>query len=376
MPVFDGVRGIAILAVIMYHTGSIAGGGGGVDRVVGHVTGAGWLGVDLFFVLSGFLITGILLDTKGDQGYFRSFYARRTLRIFPLFYAVVVVAVIAIPLAFALGLAPDRLRHYSDDLWGNQLWLWTYTHNYLQASEPHTLPGLGHMWSLAIEEQFYLVWPLAVYLTPRRRLLPLIVVVCAAVFVLRTGLAQSGTDPWALRHWTFTRIDTLLFGAMAAVIVRTPTVWARVRPVVLPLAVSIGTLLVGNTVLTGPLRLDSAASAMLVYPMAAVGCAALIVWLCSSSAKPLEAAWLRKVGFYSYAMYVFHWPINQAFVSLWRRTGVTEALTGGTALPLVLLQFAVVTAAAFVAAVISWKLWEERWLRLKDRFAYREASKA
>ena len=100
VPELDGIRGIAILIVLVGHFGSTAGGETvKLGRVFGEVFGLGWIGVDLFFVLSGFLITGILLDSKGSTGYFSSFYARRTLRIFPLYFLYVFVFFhVALPL--------------------------------------------------------------------------------------------------------------------------------------------------------------------------------------------------------------------------------------------------------------------------------------
>src|SRR5262249_2846553 len=124
------------------------------STAVGTILARGWMGVDLFFVLSGFLITGILLDSRGADGYFSSFYARRFLRIFPLYYGFL--ALWFLVLAYVFGSA------YSD-LFARerQVWFWSYTANW---GRPDELGALGHFWSLAIEEQFYLVWPLVVWL--------------------------------------------------------------------------------------------------------------------------------------------------------------------------------------------------------------------
>src|SRR5712691_1332018 len=93
----DGLRGVAILAVILYHYTLVGAGDTLLDKVVGSAMSYGAYGVTLFFVLSGFLITGILLDAKGSNGYFRTFYARRVLRIFPLYYAVLVALLVIVP---------------------------------------------------------------------------------------------------------------------------------------------------------------------------------------------------------------------------------------------------------------------------------------
>ena len=140
----------------------------------------GWIGVDLFFVLSGFLITGILYDAKGGPHYFRNFYMRRSLRIFPLYYAFLILIFAVMPL----------LRASGADHVGKQVWMWTYLSNVLfarvgwEGMPAHTT----HLWSLAIEEQFYLLWPLLVWLASRRRLIQLCVGSIAVAFATRLVL--------------------------------------------------------------------------------------------------------------------------------------------------------------------------------------------
>ena len=370
---FDGVRGLAILLVMVSHIAVLSDSHLIVDRVLNHFTTVGWIGVDLFFVLSGFLITGILLDTKGAPRYFRTFYGRRTIRIFPLFYAVVFVAVIIIPLLEHLGSKSDpggaAAAHL---LWGNQLWLWTYTQNYLQASGFHQLPGLGHVWSLAIEEQFYLAWPLVVFATPRRHILKVTLGLCVAFLALRLGLLAGGANPEAVRQWTFTRADTLLLGAVAAIVVRTPALEATARRALVPLMVVGTAVIAASSVVRGPLPQDDAYVAAVVYPVGAIVFAALMVRLSDGRKRAFfEAGWLRKLGFYSYALYLFHWPIAQGVNASFRNSGVARVLArSGSAIPLMLVELALELGISFVAAVISWRLWESRWLRLKNRFRY------
>src|SRR5438105_2987757 len=156
VPALDGVRGLAILAVLGGHlliSNDVAA-SFWVQKLL-DIRDLLWIGVTLFFALSGFLITGILYDTLGSEGYFRTFYGRRALRIFPLYYGVL----------FALLL----LTHPLHLNWHGQAWrLLTYTTNlpftHEWTSNPAAFVNLRHFWSLAVEEQFYLVWPLLIFL--------------------------------------------------------------------------------------------------------------------------------------------------------------------------------------------------------------------
>src|SRR5258706_11472560 len=167
LPGLDGLRGLAILMVMMVHFGGTTEHGiTGAALWFSRLTGAGWCGVDLFFVLSGFLITGILYDAKGAPGGLRNFYARRVLRIFPLYYGTLVVLFVILPL-LAPGPNPGL-----EKVAQQQGWLWLYLSNFAAVFiGDHTFAGglvqAGDFWALAIEEQFYLVWPLVV-LTLRR----------------------------------------------------------------------------------------------------------------------------------------------------------------------------------------------------------------
>ncbi|MGB3153347.1 MAG: acyltransferase, partial [Chitinophagaceae bacterium] len=146
-PALDGMRGIAILFVIFHHNFEFI-----------SYSFFGWLGVDLFFVLSGFLITDILLNTLNQQNFLRNFYIRRVLRIFPLFYLAILVFLYLLP--NILTTSPD-VSYYTK----NQFWLWTYLQNWLFIfKEPYGDKILLHTWSLAVEEQFYIIWPVTIFL--------------------------------------------------------------------------------------------------------------------------------------------------------------------------------------------------------------------
>src|SRR5262245_39580963 len=150
IPALDGLRGIAILLVIPHNADVFSNSAAWLwpAALLAH---AGWIGVQLFFVLSGFLITRNLLDSRAADNYFQSFYWRRVLRIFPLYY---------LTLIAGLVIAPRLFQFPSGALASlqNQAWLWTFLSNWTQPLGLE-VSGFSHFWSLAIEEQFYLVWP-------------------------------------------------------------------------------------------------------------------------------------------------------------------------------------------------------------------------
>ena len=224
IPALDGVRGIAVLIVILHHGQLMMPDASPGWILLKSAFRLGWAGVDLFFVLSGFLITGILLDTRPASNYFQSFYARRILRIFPLYYVALTGLLL---LGWACGPWLQRLLPPSDDRGFYFLFL-----NNWRLLLHHQMAGntIGHFWSLAVEEQFYLMWSLCVWLVPSRYLGR----ICAATFVgvlaLRVGLLWHGGPSQAIVENTFTRMDTLLAGAACAIIVRRKDLLARIGP--------------------------------------------------------------------------------------------------------------------------------------------------
>src|SRR5690349_16429753 len=150
-PALDGIRGLATLAVMLFHFTMFEQSSQPLYRAGLALASLGWASVDLFFVLSGFLITGILLDTKGQQHFFRNFYARRALRILPLCYAVLAVVMLVL-VATASVRTPE-----SREFLGRQVWLWTYTTNieflvYGYWNFNFGRLWLNHFWTLAVEE--------------------------------------------------------------------------------------------------------------------------------------------------------------------------------------------------------------------------------
>lgn len=228
----DGLRGLAITAVFCFHY-----------RIEPHSPGEwGWTGVDLFFALSGFLITGILFDSLGEERYFRNFYMRRALRIFPLYWGLWCAFIV-------LMLAPQR---FEAAFLAWPAYVGNYLNVYAQKAElkhayfdvlpvvihmarEHLYLRIGPYWSLCVEEQYYMVWPLVVWLLRRReRLMALCLVGIACTLALRVGLHFWLPARWVhddvLYFWTITRADSLLAGSALALWVRGPKGAARLRP--------------------------------------------------------------------------------------------------------------------------------------------------
>src|SRR5258708_35715676 len=208
IPQFDGLRGLAILLVLIGHSGFL--------EALPHARMLEYtrFGVDLFFVLSGFLITGILTDAKGSRHYFRNFYARRILRIWPLYYLVLFLAFVVTPL-----LQP-AMRPTAASAWPAFVF---YVQN-IAFVHRDTYPfGLGATWSLAVEEQFYLAWPPLVFLLKKKALAVVSVSLVAVSLSLRVAFHFHDAAPGFIHFFTLSRLDAIAFGTLAALWLRSPT---------------------------------------------------------------------------------------------------------------------------------------------------------
>jgi peptidoglycan/LPS O-acetylase OafA/YrhL len=216
---FNGLRGVAVAMVFLCHYA------GSPDSFTSNTL---WVGVDLFFVLSGFLITGILFDSLESPRYFRNFYIRRALRIFPVFYGFFV-------LLFCL--TPMLHLHFHWDLLTFSLYFGNLIIPFIDVSRhdpaviwivrpSHLLEvaNIGHLWSLCVEEQFYLLWPAVVFwVRDRRRLMYLCVIASAITLGGRVYLvshASVGALSYYVLHCTYTRCDSLLIGSWFALFLR------------------------------------------------------------------------------------------------------------------------------------------------------------
>jgi peptidoglycan/LPS O-acetylase OafA/YrhL len=370
IPALDAVRGLAILLVLLFHFSSY---GHGLppasmlaDRVFHVLTRACWVGVDLFFVLSGFLITGILHDSKSGARYFRNFYARRALRIFPLYYGTLLAFFVVLPRMF-----PDSERIGAFQ--SNAFWHWTYLSNIrvAQAGWP-PFDALGHFWSLAVEEQFYLVWPAVVLLFGRCRLIQICLWCVCGALVIRSGLVLVGSQP-AAYVLTPARMDALAVGSVLALAARGPAGLAGLARWASPAAALSGSLLIALFIWRRGLAAHDPLVATIGHTLLACFFGAVLVLALTSPphrliGKVFSSGLLCFFGRYSYALYVFHHPILFLNAGLWP-LGLVPTLFGS----LLLKKLTYIVSATVVSVVLaftSWHLYEKHFLQLKRLFPY------
>lgn len=374
IPELDGVRGIAILMVLIFHFGKVP--PAGIPRILPLPMRLGWAGVDLFFVLSGFLISGILLDTKTASNYFQSFYARRILRIFPIYFLTILVYFhLALPLALHFG--HSRTGHNAPEIW-----YWLHVSNWRSAFQTpgvsavnpaYDVPLLTHYWSLAIEEQFYLVWPFFVFLLDTSWLLFASSVLVLVPLCLRLAYIHNQFGHEFLYRLTPFRVDSLALGCLVAIVMRNERWRAAIAPWVRYAAVGAALLISGCLVVQRSPSNVGPAMQSIGYTGFAVLFATLI-WCAVSGSAPrlcaqLRQPFLRAFGKYSYAIYIFHYPI--AFFTSRTVDRIANRFSEPTRISLWFCSTLVGILASFAVALVSWNVIERRFLALKGRFAPR-----
>jgi peptidoglycan/LPS O-acetylase OafA/YrhL len=297
-----------------------------------HELRGGWLGVDLFFVLSGYLITGILLEAKEAPHYFRNFMGRRALRIFPPYFAYLIVILIVLP---RMGLAPGP-----HEAW----WVWGYLTNVRTAlvGDWSAVPWYSlHLWSVAVEEQFYLVWPLIVWLLPAKMLRRLCLGAIVVALTFRLVLFKAGANYYALYDLTPSRMDALMVGAWLVVSGARPS-----RAMTLAGVAVLGAFLLVGVHDDWPITLTVGFTAVALAAGVVVSGVPHDAFL----ARALSWKPLRLAGRYSYTAYLIH-PLV-----------IDQMRAGG----LYTRRFALlVIIVTFAIAAVSWKVFESPILSLK-----------
>jgi peptidoglycan/LPS O-acetylase OafA/YrhL len=370
IPALDGLRGLAISLVMLYHF--LDSGDDPrphvIDLLVFGVAGSGWSGVDLFFVLSGFLITGILLDAKGRPHYFRNFYARRTLRIFPLYYAVLVVFFLGLPL-----MSHPLVDAYVEDSAPDQLWFWIYLTNIRIAVRGDwygvLIPDV--LWSLAIEEQFYLVWPLMILLISARTLLMICLGLFVVAFAVRLIFVLAEVEPVVAFVLTVTRMDGLILGSFLALVARGKRGLERLAGWARWLGLACLFLLIGLALPYGTLEWDDPWTSTAGFSLLALLYGSVLVLTVTGGPgawlrRIFELGFLRMLGKYSYALYLFHGPVGTIIQQFYDPGDAP--LMMGSPLPGTLLYAALAAALSLLVSWGSWNLLERHFLGLQRWF--------
>jgi peptidoglycan/LPS O-acetylase OafA/YrhL len=357
LPHLDALRGLAIIGVLLNHMVPVPG-----------AALFGWMGVALFFVLSGFLITRILLADRDEAETagttwpaLASFYLRRALRIFPVYY----LCVFGLVLLGAWGIVP------------NLRWLLTYTYNFRFAAHPEGPWIIAHFWSLCVEEQFYLVWPFVLLFLPRRYLLPAMVAVVLLAPACRLWFALRHADRLWLYAFPLCSLDCLGLGGLLALVERQVGTeglarssfvrWCGWATAVAALAFLF--LAAAPTPFVVPDwfgQLDiiwvvgnSCLALMFTYGVAASCCPGEGDW-----ARLLEMRWLRYTGQISYGLYIYHMLV----------IGLLEPYSRTALSFLSPWVFWFCLPTTFLVATASWYCFEKPLLGLKGLFSLERVS--
>jgi peptidoglycan/LPS O-acetylase OafA/YrhL len=354
MPELDSLRGIAVLSVLFLHgffwqysrlhfTGW--------PHIFLLVTEPGWLGVNLFFVLSGFLITGILLDSRTHPHYYSRFYVRRALRILPAYYSLLILLAI--------------LRQASPGFLGL---------SFIYLANLTSLFGVpadyGPLWSLAVEEHYYIIWPGVVRWLAARNLAIISATICILTPVLRAVAFHYGYK-LGLGWYTWFVADGLAMGSLLAVILRSALDRRQTKRLCSGFFIIALTLGVAGAPF-GILTKDRILGAALQYTAAHLFFAGLLLFflLMGSSAQKrlVNIPALQFLGYVSYGLYLIHLLVfriyDRASMRFW-----PQFLPADGRFSTVIVRFLVAVGAAIGLAYLSRRYYEEFFLRLKDRIA-------
>lgn len=352
-PSLEGLRGIAIISVIIYH-----------NFPYGNLF-FGWLGVDLFFVLSGFLITGILIKSVYPirrPGFLKNFYMRRVLRIFPLYYLFLFAFLFLFP---AMGIFNEEVKEYQH----NSLWFIFYLQNWLFTNNfPVNSHSLNHFWSLAVEEQFYIIWPVVIIILRKPENL-VIFLISFLVFLFAARCLIWNVHYPGFNYntfYTFTRFDGICIGSLVALIVFLKKDFLKYHTATIITVLAIFNFIFYFFDLSGGLPY----LAFVGYTTFASMFGILVYELTQNESSFLktifEFNFLIFFGRISYGLYMFHWPvhyfINKPVVNFlnthlhWKNV-YNDLLTS-----------LLTTIISLILSMASYYFFETKFLQLKEKF--------
>lgn len=366
----DGLRGVAILMVLTLHFFAFPNWLGGpllknpdqLARFIGHIANSGWIGVDLFFVLSGFLITRILTNTKDEDSYFIKFYARRALRIFPLYY-----------LALFLWLIlerffPEKVRTGADEYYLN--YLFSYTSNLASAYKGWSIVPipLQHFWTLEIEEQYYLLWPISIYLFNKKTS----ILLCFALFLISMILRHYflfQENHLMAYYFVLSRLYPLVMGSFLGLIF---TQDLSEKKIILLGATSLFLLILSSFLITdfSTEKLGRLAPLISVFftSVVALVCLPGKYQLTRDLKKPFRSSFLIWMGRRSYCFYIIHQPICVYLITSGLFVTCMPPFVGKSSYLLIFYYFIFPFILTAIFAEISWRIIESKILELKKYF--------
>ena len=328
-----------------------------------------WTSIDLLFALSGLLITGILIETKDDPKYFKKFYMRRTLRIFPLYYFLILIFSIYV---YFITIHPEVFSYFKSNI----IYFLTYTQNWYFINSGMPPAGhLNHTWSLAIDEQIYLVWPLLIWLCKTKKQL---IILCGATLLFsllyRIGyniyIDHVGSlHPYPYFHNTFCRLDAFCAGGLLYCFLRFSPEWLTQKKVLVVFIVT--------AVLFIACGLADNSFERAGYFMRNFGCTIAGInfstWLYFGVKNKnrflnfiFSHKWLVYTGKISYSLYVFHW-----FLLILLLPRISNIITLTTGLTSSLLSLTICFLITFIISILSYEYFEKPIIKIKKRFSYK-----
>jgi len=359
LPALDGLRGWAITLVLFFHCALY--GPVFIHPFLTFSGNFGWSGVDLFFVLSGFLITNILLTTRNNPAYFKHFYMRRILRIFPLYYAFLLFSFL-----------------YYQEFHGFFYHIFYASNFYLVFAENIASPTPASLtWSLAIEEQFYLMWPLLIFFFNNKKLIFINISIIIGAFLLRHFLFLTGTDFSQLYFLTYTRIDTLSFGALIALLLQShpntlPILrkWAKFLILLVPFGIYYIWSRTGFFVFT-----MSPGTTTTGLSLLALFYTSILILAISSPSRLITILFKNKplllIGKHSYCMYLIHTEVIFFLREIYANSFLLDLSLKFPRIYTTILFNTAAFAVTLLVSIIIWHVFEKHFIRLKDKFTYK-----